>query len=159
MQRPTLAFLTCAWLAAACHSEPQSVFVPETETSATLRIGVSTVQAATGEEILLSASRRNQGAWVEVPRRQLSPDACWMVQPPDPFEQEVAGNVRWQLMPEGRGKFNLGLREDGKRTLVIAEPGSYTLTASSSVWCGDPVAAENHVVLTISQGEKRDGAH
>jgi hypothetical protein len=146
----TLVFAVCAWLAASCHSEPRFVFTPENESSATLSIGVNTVHAATGEEILLSASRKYHGAWVEVPRKGLSPDDCWMVQPPDPVEQEVAGNVRWLLAPSGQGKFNLGLREDGKRTLVISEPGTYTLTATSSVWCGEPVASDNRIVLKIS---------
>jgi len=126
------------------------VFIPENETSAILSIGVSTVRAATGEEILLSASRKNYGGWVEVPRKSLSPDDCWMVQPPDPDDEQVAGNVRWLLTPAGQGKFNLGLREDGKRALVISEPGTYTLTATSSVWCGESVASENRIVLTIS---------
>ena len=145
-----LVLVLCACLAASCHSESRFVFIPENESSATLSIGVSTVRAATGEEILLSASRKNHGGWVEVPRKSLSPDDCWMVQPPDPVEQEVAGNVRWLLAPLGQGKFNLGLREDGKRTLVISEPGTYTLTATSSVWCGESVASENRIVLNIS---------
>ena len=126
------------------------MFVPKDESTATLRIGVSTVHAATGEEIFLSASRRNHGAWVEVPRKTLAPDGCWMVQPPDPIEEEVAGNVSWLLTPEGQGKFNLGLRADGKRMLVISESGTYTLTATSSVWCGEPVASENRIELTIT---------
>jgi hypothetical protein len=148
----TLVCVVCACLAASCNREPRSVFVPENESTSTLNISAGTVRAAPGEEILLSASRKNHGAWVEVRRKGLSPDACWMVQPPDPFEEEVAGNVRWSLTPPGRGKFNLGLRGDGKRTLVISEPGSYMLTATSSVWCGEPVDSQYRIVLTISPG-------
>ena len=146
----TLVCVVCACLAASCNREPLLVFIPENESTASLSISVSTVRAATGEEILLSASRKHHGAWVEVPRKSLAPDACWMVKPPDPVEDEVAGNVRWLLTPSDPGKFNLGLREDGKRTLVISEPGSYTLTAASSVWCGESVESGNRVVLKIS---------
>ena len=144
-----LVLVICAWLAASCYSEPRSVFIPDNESSAILSIGANTVHAVEGEEILLSASRNNHGAWVEVPWENLSPDDCWMVQPPNPVEEEVAGNVRWLLTPSEHGKFNLGLRDDGKRTLVISEPGSYTLTATSSVWCGESVESKNRIVLTI----------
>jgi hypothetical protein len=150
MSSRIFTLLICAWLASSCNSEPRTVFVPETESSASLRIGVSSVRASTGEEILLSASRKNHGGWIEVPRKSLSPDACWMVQPPDPLEEQVAGNVRWILTPPEQGKFNLGLREDGKRSLVISEPGTYTLAATSSVWCGESVASENLIILKIS---------
>lgn len=145
-----LVLVVCACLTTSCNREPLSVFIPENESTATLNISVSTVRAATGDEILLSASRKHHGDWVEVSRKSLAPDACWMVQPPDPVEDEVAGNVRWLLTPSNPGKFNLGLRADGKRTLVISETGSYTLTAASSVWCGEGVESENKVVLTIS---------
>ena len=111
------------------------------------------MRASVGQEILLSASRKNHGGWIEVPRESLSPDDCWMVQPPDPFEEQVAGNVRWILTPPEHARFNLGLREDGKRSLVISEPGSYTLTATSSVWCGESVASDNLIVLKISTAQ------
>lgn len=150
MSTRIFTLLICTWLASSCNSEPRTVFVPETESSSTLSIGVSSARASLSENILLSASRKNYGAWIEVPRTSLSPDACWMVQPPDSFEEQVAGNVRWVLSPPEHGEFNLGLREDGKRTLVISEPGTYSLTATSSVWCGESVASENLIVLKIS---------
>ena len=150
MPTRTVFVLVCALLISSCNPEPQFVFVTETQSSASLNIGASSVSVSQGEEILLSASRENHGSWLEVPRKSLSADDCWMVEPPSPYEEQVAGNVKWILTPAENGTFNLGLRKDGKRSLVISEPGAYELIAISSVWCGEPVESENRIALEIT---------
>jgi len=152
MKSARLMALVCTLSIWSCHPKPERVFIPESKSTATLSIGASSVSVLSGEEILLSATREYQGSWIEVPRKSLSKHDCWMVEPPFAYKEEVAGNVRWLLKPSEAGAFNLGLRKDGKRSLIISEPGSYELSATTSVWCGEPVRSRNRIRLEIRSG-------
>ena len=132
----------------SCSSPPDQVFVPGP--SFTYGVEATTAkgrepEVRVGEPLTLHA-RRSSGPWVEVARRNLPTDACWIARPPLPDEPEVADNLRWVVEPEGRATFNLGLNEDHTRVVRFTEPGRYALHAISSMWCSSPKASN---VITI----------
>jgi len=125
---------------AACSREmPDQVFVPGPSYSESLDVRTEqgdSARVTVGSPLVLHG-RRTSGPWIQVARSSLPPDACWMVSPPDPFEEEVAGNLRWTAHPT-EAEFNTDLRLDGTREVRFLRPGAYFLIAESSGWCSDP---------------------
>jgi hypothetical protein len=62
---------------------------------------------------------------------------------PPEREAAVADNLHWRVEPEGAAVFNIDVRPDHTRTVVLSKPGVVTLIPSTSVWCepGRSVAA------------------
>ena len=134
--RLLLAILGCT----ACSVEsPGQVFVPGPSYSESLDVRTEQGDSAVvtvGSPLVLHG-RRTSGPWIQVARDSLPPDACWMRSPPDPVEEEVAGNLRWTAHPPD-AEFNIDLRTDLTRAVSFRRPGEYFLTAQSAGWCSEP---------------------
>ncbi len=130
-------------MAAGCSQEPTVVYVLQAPQTVSLVASALSVSVAVDEPVVLSVQRETAGQWKQIPRAQLAPDQCWMARPPPGSEKEVADNLHWTVQPEGIARFNTDLRADRTRQVRFSTTGTFTLTASSSVWCefGRSVAA------------------
>src|SRR5262245_38095621 len=122
-------------VASACQSEPTRVFVPDGPSEVTLIIGASTREVAVDQPVVLHAERVTRGRWQQVDRATLAEGRCWMAQPPPARELEVADNVRWRVTPQVPARFNTAFRRDHTREVTFSRAGSYTVEATSAVWC------------------------
>ena len=133
---------------AACGTElPARVFVPADSYAESFDVTTAQGDSATvavAEALMLHGVRRS-GPWVEVERASLPADACWWAPPPEPVEDEVAGNLRWHADPPGGVKFG-GFRADLARDVTFSAPGRYLVWAESSGWCSEPYSGDTLVV-------------
>jgi hypothetical protein len=120
---------------AACQPQPPLVYVPATEPQVQVTVGASAAEAAVGEPLVLWAERLNYGEWRAVKRRTLEKGQCWLRRPPPEREAAVADNLTWKVDPPGAHRFDLAFRADHRRKVVFLGPGTYTLKASSTIWC------------------------
>ena len=137
--------------AAACQDEPRIVYVPATPPAVELMLGASAIEVAVGKPVVLHAERRYRGEWKQVERSSLGAGQCWLGRPPPDREPEVADNLHWRVSPEGAARFNVEYRNDRTRQVVFAEPGTFTLRATSVVYCGDDVGAGPLVIKVVSR--------
>ena len=156
----TVTRLLCAvaWLLAssAClGGDPEIVWVPDEGFSATLAIDVELPEGRAvrvGDALALHAVRET-GPWKQASLTTLEPDACWLVRPPDPVENEVQASVRWIAEPAGPAVFNLPQVQDLKRrTVTFRLPGTYSLRARADAWCGPPVDSETIEIVVVAPG-------
>ena len=64
-----------------------------------------------------------------------------MAQPPPAREADVADNVHWQVTPREAARFNTAIRTDHSREVTFAQPGTYTVNATTAIWCGSNTGA------------------
>ena len=113
---PGLAF-TGVLALAACDRPPDRVFVPGKPFRHVVEVRTAKGDAAevlVGEWLTLHA-RRTTGPWVEVERKTLGPEGCWVAPAPAPQEEEVADDLTWTALPAGAGRFNLEIAPDHTR--------------------------------------------
>jgi hypothetical protein len=136
-------YLLAVALLQGCDRTPEFVFVLNAPQTVGLAASASTLSARVGEPVVLYAERRTEGSWTRIPSKELKPDQCWMAALPPEREAAVADNLHWRVEPEGAAVFNIDVRPDHTRTVVLSKPGVVTLTPSTSVWCepGRSVAA------------------
>jgi len=68
---------------------------------------------------------------------------------PPPVEEQVEANVRWHVEPDGVAEFNRpNTRDLFSRRVRFAEPGVYTVWATSRDWQGGRVSS-NRFTITI----------
>jgi len=137
----TKTYLILATLVfSACSGDlPDQVFVPGPSYYESLDVRTEqgdSARVTVGSPLILHA-HRTSGPWIQVARNSLPPDSCWMISPPDPTEEEVAGSLRWTAHPP-EAEFNTELRLDQTREVRFLRPGTFHLTAESSGWCSDP---------------------
>jgi hypothetical protein len=128
-------YLLAVALLQACDRTPESVFVLNAPQTVRLTASASTLSARAGEPVVLYAERKTQGSWTRIPSKELKPDQCWVAALPPERETAVADNIHWVVEPEGEAVFNIDVRPDHTRTVVLSKPGIFTLTPSTSVWC------------------------
>lgn len=150
------AFAIAAML--GCEKTPQEVFVPATAQKVKLVVTASTTHLAAGDSAVFSAERWNTGEWKKVSTKELSADQCWMVNPPESFEEEVADNLRWEISPREGVRLNAGFRSDHTREVIFEKPGIYVVRSSSKVPCRPNFVAEGKPITmvvseAIHQGE------
>ena len=136
----------------ACTSEPARVFVPGTPFHHGIEVRTDAgaqAEVRVGEWLTLHG-RRTTGPWVEVDRKSLGPDGCWVAPPPPPEEGQVADNVTWTTRPEGKAEYNSDFRSDHVRRVRFAAPGRYVLRASSSTWCS-PRVDSNELTVVVRE--------
>ena len=136
----------------ACSSEPARVFVPGAPFKHVIEVRTAEGAAANirvGEWLMLHG-RRSTGPWIEVDRKGLGPDGCWVAPPPPAEEAQVADDLTWTTQPEGKAEFDSGLRPDHARRVRFAVPGRYRLRASSSTWCS-PRVASNELTVVVKE--------
>ena len=124
-------------LFAACTPPPERVFVPGQSFRHVIEVRTPHGAAAkvrVGEWLTLNA-RRVTGPWMEVQRKSLGPDGCWVAPAPPAEEAEVADNLHWTALPAGRADFNLEILEDHTRRVRFSAAGRYVLRAESTTWC------------------------
>jgi len=146
------AGLGCLLLVGACSPPPELVFVPGQPFSHVIDVSTAQGAAATlrvGEWLILHA-RRATGPWVEVQRKSLGAEGCWVAPPPPAEEAEVADNIHWTAQPEGKAEFNLEIRSDHTRRVRFSAPGRYVLRANSSTWCS-PRAMSNDLTVVVME--------
>jgi hypothetical protein len=139
--RARFLVLAAIGLAAACESAPTRVYVPDGPSEVTLIIGASTRDVAVGQPVVLHAERFSRGRWTQVDRATLADGQCWMAQPPPARELEVADNVHWRVTPQVPARFNTAFRSDHTREVTFSRAGTYTVEASTAVWCGAAAGA------------------
>jgi len=153
MKRPILGIAVLLLvLLPACSREPATVYVPGDGYRESIDVTTEQGPVATldvDEELVLHVSRRS-GPWVEVEQSSLDDDDCRLVNAPESPESEVADNVTWAADPADGATFNQGLREDHTRTVRFDQEGVYTLTATSSSWCFEPIGG---VPVTVKVGD------
>ncbi|MAT38237.1 MAG: hypothetical protein CL946_01395 [Ectothiorhodospiraceae bacterium] len=139
-------------LPACREAVPEYIWVPgeDFEERLTVRAEQDTVRV--GEALILHAQRENSG-FVRVKTDIENEPACWWREEPPKFESEVAQNVTWYIEPDDEGKFNLGLRADGSRTVKFARPGTYTLRAETAAWC-PPREKSNTLSVVVKSNKK-----
>jgi len=144
----TLGFIACSG------ETSDQVFVPGPSYSESLDVRTAQGDSArlgVGSPLVLHG-RRTSGPWISVARSSLPLDACWLAAPPDPVEEEVAGDLRWTAYPPDV-KFNIDLRLDGTREVRFLRPGVFLLTAESSGWCSDPYVGDT-LWIEVTSGER-----
>ena len=83
-----------------------------------------------------------------VPFADVPKGVQWWRSEPPAFEEEVAGNFRWFVEPEGVARFNTDFRRDLTREVRFSKPGTYTLWATSGNYVLEPVAS-NRITVTV----------
>ena len=139
-------------LVTACSSAPERVFVPGKPFTHVVEVRTDQGAAAgirAGEWLTLSATRAT-GPWVEVERKSLGPDGCWVAPPPPAREGQVADELTWSAQPTGQAEFNLGAPGDRSRRVRFSSPGRYVLRASSATWCS-PRVDSNDLVVVVTE--------
>jgi hypothetical protein len=136
----------------ACSPQPEQVFAPAKAFHHTVR--ATTTQGAepsvrVGEPLTLQATRTS-GPWVQIPRRSVPADGCWVAPPPPAEEPEVADNLHWVVEPDGQAVFDLGLRDDHTRVVRFSRPGRYVLHAVGSMWCSPPTGS-NAITVVVRE--------
>jgi len=142
---------TLVALAACVPEAPSRVFVPADSYAAALDVTTAqgdSARVVVSEGLLLHGVRRS-GPWVEVEHASLPPDACWWVHPPEPVEEEVAGNLRWHADPADGVEFG-GFRADLAREVRFSLPGRHLLWAESS-GCPEPYSGDTLVVEVVAR--------
>ena len=138
-----------ALLAACRPPPPDRVFVPGAPFRHVVEVSTSqgfSAEVRVGESLTLNA-RRATGPWVEVERKSLGPEGCWVAPHPPAEEIEVADNLTWTSQPPGPGRFNLEIRDDHTRRVRFSAPGRYSLKASSATWCSPSVESNELTVV------------
>jgi len=128
-------YLLALALLQGCDRTPEFVFVLNAPQKIELAASASTLRTPVGVPVVLHAERKTEGSWTRIPSRELKPGQCWVAALPLEREAEVADNIRWIVEPEGAAVFNIDVRPDHTRTVVLSKPGVFTLTPSTSVWC------------------------
>ena len=119
----------------SCDRMPEFVFVLNVPQTVRLAASASTLSAPVGEPVVLYAERKTEGSWTRIPSKELKPDQCWVAALPPEREAAVADNLHWLVEPQGAAVFNIDVRSDHTRTVVLSKSGAFTLTPSTSVWC------------------------
>jgi hypothetical protein len=128
-------YLLAVALLQGCERTPEFVFVLNAPQTVGLTASASTLSARVGEPVVLYAERKTQGSWTRIPSKELKPHQCWVAALPPEREAAVADNIHWIVEPEGGAVFNIDVRPDHTRTVVLSKPGVFTLTPGTSVWC------------------------
>jgi hypothetical protein len=146
---PRHAAVALVTMLVACSIPPDRVFVPGKPF--THVIEVRTEQGAAADirvgDWLTLHGRRSTGPWIEVDRKSLGPDGCWVAPPPPAVEAQVADDLTWTAEPKDNAEFNSGVRPDHARLVRFAAPGRYSLRASSATWCRPRVASNALTVV------------
>lgn len=150
--RVATAAVSCALLGlTCCASPPEEVWVRDPASPASLRIwlgGGSDAVPTVGRWIDLHAERTT-GRWLRVRFDDLEPGSSWLRRPPPAEETGVEANVRWLVEPDGAAEFNLPTAVDPlTRKVRFTAPGTYTVSAQSHSWGGEPILS-NRVTVTI----------
>ena len=137
-------------LIAGCYDPPppEKVFVPGPDASTAITISVSTTKATVDEPVVLYASRTNSG-FVEIHYADVQPGVQWWRSIPPGYEEEVAGNLRWIVEPEGKAKFNTNLRKDFTREVRFSEPGTYKILGISAGHGPEPVSSKTVTIEVV----------
>ena len=148
--RKTIWFLIGFVLIAGCYNPgpPSRVYIPGPDASVSITVSVSSNQTAVNEPVILYASRTTSG-FVEVPFSQVPEGVRWWRRMPPAHEEEVAGNLRWIVKPEGKARFNTDFRSDFTREVRFTEPGTYELYGVSAGYGPEPVASETIVIKVV----------
>jgi len=146
--------LTFVVVLSACQSEPRLVYVPSTEPEVELVVWAPATEVSVGEPVVLYAKRRTGGEWKQVERKELASDQCWLSRPPPTQEPEVAGNLRWEVLPPASARFNTAFRADHTREVVFLEAGTFILESSSKIWCRPGKVAKGQPIKIVVGGDK-----
>ena len=140
-------------LIGGCEKEPEFVYILDAPQSVAISASSSLTKIQPGDEVVLHVRRSTTGRWRKIPMKERTKDQCRMVRVPPMSEDEVADNVRWTISPETSPRFNLEFRADHTRSLVLSEPGIYSLSASTGVWCepGRSVTASPIGIEVVAQ--------
>jgi hypothetical protein len=149
--------LTFVVVLSACQGEPGLVYVPSTEPEVELVVRASATEVSVGEPVVLYAERRTGGEWKQVERRELADGQRWLSRPPPTQEPEVAGNLRWEVLPPASARFNTAFRADHTREVVFLEAGTFILESSSIIWCRPGKVARGQPIKIVV-GDDKTGA-
>jgi hypothetical protein len=129
------SYVLAAALLQGCDRTPDDVFVLNSPQAVELAASASARSVPIGEPVVLFAERRTKGSWRRIPSKELKPGQCWIAALPPEREAEVSDNLHWRVEPEGAAKFNVNVRQDHTRTVVLSKVGVFSFTPSTAVWC------------------------
>jgi hypothetical protein len=137
--------------ASGCEQQQPMVYVLDGPQEVTLTPSASATTVKVGETVVLHAQRRTVGKWKQIPRDQLTPGQCWLYTQPPEHEQEVAGSIDWEILPENAVRFDNAVRMDQTRIATMMVRGRVTLRPLTTVRCekdrieeGPPLRFEVH---------------
>jgi len=128
-------FSAAALLIAGCEQKQPMVYVLEGPQEVTLTASASATTVKVGEPVVLHAQRRSVGKWKQIPRDQLTPGQCWLYTAPPELEQEVAGSIDWEVLPNNAVRFDNAVRMDQTRVATMLVRGRVTLRPLTTVRC------------------------
>lgn len=142
---------TAAMLVSGCEQQQPLVYVLEGPQEVTLTASASATTVKVGETVVLHAQRRAVGKWKQIPRDQLTPGQCWLYTQPPELEQEVAGSIDWEVLPNSAVRFENAVQMDQTRVATMLVRGRVTLKPLTTVRCekdrveeGKPIRFEVH---------------
>jgi hypothetical protein len=136
---------------AGCEQQGRMVYVLQEPQSVTLTASASPSTVQRGETIVLHVERRTMGKWLQIPLKDALPGQCWVYQPPQESEPEVADSVQWEVVPEESLTFNREYRLDHTRIATMNVKGTITLTPISPLKCeADRVVRGPSIVVEVS---------
>ena len=124
-----------AMLISSCEQQQPMVYVLEGPQDVTLTASASATTLKVGETVVLHAQRRAVGKWKQIPRDQLTPGQCWLYTAPPELEQEVAGSIDWEVLPNNAVRFDNAVRMDQTRVATMLVRGRVTLRPLTTVRC------------------------
>jgi hypothetical protein len=122
-------------LISGCEQKQPMVYVLEGPQDVTLTASASATTVKVGETVVLHAQRRAVGKWKQIPRDQLTPGQCWLYTAPPELEQEVAGSIDWEVLPNNAVRFDNAVRMDQTRVATMLVRGRVTLRPLTTVRC------------------------
>jgi hypothetical protein len=130
-----VSFSAAVMLVSGCEQKQPLVYVLEGTQEVTLTASASATTVRVGEPVVLHAQRRTVGKWKQIPRDQLTPGQCWLYTAPPELEQEVAGSIDWEVLPNNAVRFDNAVRMDQTRVATMLVRGRVTLRPLTTVRC------------------------
>ena len=128
-------FSAALMLVSGCEQKQPMVYVLEGPQDVTLTASASATTVKVGETVVLHAKRRAVGKWKQIPRDQLTPGQCWLYTAPPETEEEVAGSIDWEVLPNSAVRFDNAVRMDQTRAATMLVRGRVTLRPLTTVRC------------------------
>ena len=119
-------------------------FVHGSDFQQSIHLAVDQTDVRVGQSLYLPVTRSSQG-WVEVAASKVdktAEDACYWIEEPPSFEQDVSLNVGFIVEPGGSHRLSLYNNQHDTRSIVFDKPGRYSIRAHSATWCPPGVGSE-----------------
>jgi hypothetical protein len=133
--RVLLLSITLAAVSACGKQGSKMVYVLEEPQTVTLVASAAPQSVPRGEAVVLHAERKSIAKWKQVPMDQVKPGQCWVYQPPESFEREVADSIEWEVEPNGSVLFRPEYRMDHARVITTDRRGKIKLIPKTTVKC------------------------